>query len=357
MQGRREVRYPLTQKVSTSFVSCLAISCLIHLWVATSPVTRRALRVLSFWGMKSPRRANTAIEFDLQAPPPEEAKPKAKKSPTFIDEPKDIREDKEAPKNSDLIGMKNVIARDNAVEKEETDEQPHMTGKDRDVVSNLAFKKVSPQPVTPPVLAAVAAAATKAATVLNAPAGELKPQTAPAEAQKSDGDERVAMVPRERIRMSGRKEPAALVEPAPKASETSLMTVPVPSRASPRRSAIRLDSPESATRRKGELSFNIKAHEYAPYYKHILDRIALSWYIHSGWDFSAALKPGEEYKIVVTFLVGRTGEIHDAKIVDDGGNLLLATRILGAVKSASPLKKFDQYIKEDRLAIRFTFLF
>ena len=339
----------------------------VHLWIIASPATQKMLHILSFWGTSRSRAGIATIEFELEPPtePDTPTEPEVKKSPTFIDQPEDTREAAEAPKNADLIGMKNTVARDDAVETPEADNEPHMTGEDRDMVSNLGTREPGPEakdpapaaeePGSPAHVAAVPPPAVPIPEVMPVPQPDPPPQ--PEELRPEHGEEPVLLPMPEPTVPQKRRKKHALEDIAFTDAQPPLMQTMVRSQGSTRRRSVVLDAPRSSARHKGELAFNIKADEYAPYYKHILDRIGLAWYIHSGWDFSAALKPGEEHKISVTFRVARSGEIRDAKIADDGGSLLLATRILNAVKSASPLNAFDDYIKEERLAIRFTFLF
>ena len=116
------------------------------------------------------------------------------------------------------------------------------------------------------------------------------------------------------------------------------------------------DNPTSGVLEAGDLCFNIKRDEYAEYYKHIVDRIALSWYILYAWNYGERRKP-EPFGVKVTFRIGARGRISGTKIVDDGGVFFVATKVAACIANASPLDAFPEHITEDSLNVRFTFLF
>ena len=118
-------------------------------------------------------------------------------------------------------------------------------------------------------------------------------------------------------------------------------------------------SPDSRADKRGAPIYNIKMHEYAPYYKHIRDRVLLNWSVRSTARYSRLYPSDRRIKIVVNFQVNVDGYIDEDKLelADDGGALLLAADVLAAVGNASPFDKFPKSVKEDRLAISFHFHF
>jgi len=107
---------------------------------------------------------------------------------------------------------------------------------------------------------------------------------------------------------------------------------------------------------KGTESFNVKKHEYAPYYKHIKDKIRLYWLLQYGTDASIN-QVTEGYKpIVVTFKVFPSGEIKDVEITDTAGNELLASKIRVSIKNTT-LNKFPDYVNENHIDVKFSYFF
>ena len=95
----------------------------------------------------------------------------------------------------------------------------------------------------------------------------------------------------------------------------------------------------------GKETFNIKKNEYAPYYKHIRDRITRYWLIQYGTDASIKLST-EDYKpVIVRFRVTPSGKITDVEVADAAGNELLSSKIRLSIQNTI-LKKFPKYIDE-----------
>ncbi|ODS33338.1 MAG: hypothetical protein SCARUB_01518 [Candidatus Scalindua rubra] len=106
----------------------------------------------------------------------------------------------------------------------------------------------------------------------------------------------------------------------------------------------------------GKESFNIKKHEYAPYYKHIRDKVRLYWLLQYGTDASIN-QVTEDYKpIIVTFKVLPAGRIVDVIIIDSAGNELLASKIRISIQNTI-LNKFPEYIDEKYINVRFSYYF
>ncbi|MFQ5963941.1 MAG: hypothetical protein ACE5KZ_06635 [Candidatus Scalinduaceae bacterium] len=107
---------------------------------------------------------------------------------------------------------------------------------------------------------------------------------------------------------------------------------------------------------QGEESFNIKKHEYAPYYKHIRDKISWYWLLQYGTDASIN-RVTEEYKpIIVEFKALPSGKIIDVVIADSAGNVLLASKIQTSVQNTT-LNRFPDYVNEAYINVRFNFYF
>jgi hypothetical protein len=106
----------------------------------------------------------------------------------------------------------------------------------------------------------------------------------------------------------------------------------------------------------GAESFNVKKHEYAPYYKHIKDKIRLYWLLQYGTDASISQVTKEYKPIVVTFKVLPSGKIKNVKIVDSAGNELLASKIRISIKNTI-LNKFPDYINEKLIDVKFSYFF
>ena len=106
----------------------------------------------------------------------------------------------------------------------------------------------------------------------------------------------------------------------------------------------------------GTESFNIKKHEYAPYYKHIKDKIRLYWLLQFGTDASINQETNDFKPVVVTFKALPSGKITDVKIVDSAGNELLASKVQSSIQN-TPLDKFPEYIDEKYINVKFSYYF
>ncbi|MHC4139203.1 MAG: hypothetical protein ACYSR1_05005 [Planctomycetota bacterium] len=106
----------------------------------------------------------------------------------------------------------------------------------------------------------------------------------------------------------------------------------------------------------GAESFNVKKHEYAPYYKHIKDKIRLYWLLQYGTDASISQVTKGYKPIVVTFKVLPSGKIMNVAIADSAGNELLASKIRISIKNTI-LNKFPDYINEKYIDVKFSYFF
>ncbi len=107
---------------------------------------------------------------------------------------------------------------------------------------------------------------------------------------------------------------------------------------------------------QGEESFNIKKHEYAPYYKHIRDKIRWYWLLQYGTDASINLITRDYSPVIVEFKVVPSGKIVDVEIVDSAGNELLASKIQKSVQNTI-MNRFPDYVNEEYINVRFNFYF
>ena len=106
----------------------------------------------------------------------------------------------------------------------------------------------------------------------------------------------------------------------------------------------------------GVESFNVRKHEYAPYYKHIKDKIRLYWLLQYGTDASINQVTKGYKPIVVTFKVFPSGKIKNVEITDSAGNELLASKIKISIQNTA-LNKFPDYINEKHIDVKFSYFF
>ncbi len=106
----------------------------------------------------------------------------------------------------------------------------------------------------------------------------------------------------------------------------------------------------------GAGSFNVKKNEYAPYYKHIKDKIRLYWLLQYGTDASISQVTKGYKPIVVIFKVLPAGKIMNVEIADSAGNELLASKIRISIQNTI-LNKFPDYINEEYIDVKFSYFF
>ena len=112
-------------------------------------------------------------------------------------------------------------------------------------------------------------------------------------------------------------------------------------------------NPDAGARARGHIQFNVKRHKYAPYYKHMLDRIRAALLVRRRLAYRQHLNLAEPRMIRVGFQVSRDGKFHGLAVMDDGGLVLVASDIMDGIGSASPLDAFPDFIEEDKLHILF----
>lgn len=118
-----------------------------------------------------------------------------------------------------------------------------------------------------------------------------------------------------------------------------------------------MDTAEANAPGLGSPSFNVKKDEYAPYYKHIRDRISWYWYLGYGTRQEIKLETENNKPIIIEFKVYPEGVAKEIKIIQEAGNHLLASRIKDSIE-ATRLEKFSRYdVKEEYIDVRFNFYF
>lgn len=101
----------------------------------------------------------------------------------------------------------------------------------------------------------------------------------------------------------------------------------------------------------------IRKHPYAPYLKHVRDRIIYSWHLRYVYDSRIFVRIPER-PVVISFRTYPGGNIGDVRIEDDAGNPILANALARAIREAGPLDEFSKHkITERFLSITFHFYF
>ncbi len=107
---------------------------------------------------------------------------------------------------------------------------------------------------------------------------------------------------------------------------------------------------------QGKESFNVKKHEYAPYYKHIRDKISWYWLLQYGTDASINLVTKDYKPVIVEFKVLPSGKIANVTIANSAGNELLSSKVQKSIQNTI-LNKFPEYVNEKYINVRFNFYF
>ena len=107
---------------------------------------------------------------------------------------------------------------------------------------------------------------------------------------------------------------------------------------------------------RGKESFNVKKHEYAPYYKHIRDKISWYWLLQYGTDASINLVTKDYEPVIVEFRVLPSGKIVNVEITNSAGNQLLSAKVQKSIQNTI-LNKFPEYVNEKHINVRFNFYF
>ena len=118
-----------------------------------------------------------------------------------------------------------------------------------------------------------------------------------------------------------------------------------------------MDAAEANAQGEGSPSFTVRKDEYAPYYRHIRDRISWYWYLGYATRQEMKLETEENKPIIIEFKVYSEGVVKEAKVVQEAGNHLLASRIKDSIE-ATHLDNFSSFgVKEEYIDVRFNFYF
>ena len=116
------------------------------------------------------------------------------------------------------------------------------------------------------------------------------------------------------------------------------------------------DNEDGNAPRDGMEAFSVRKDEYAPYYRHIRDRVSWYWVLKYGTRAEINLETNTNSPIIISFKVYPGGEIKAVKIVDAAGNNLLASYISNSI-AETRLNKFPSYVEEEFIDVRFNFYF
>jgi hypothetical protein len=117
-----------------------------------------------------------------------------------------------------------------------------------------------------------------------------------------------------------------------------------------------MEAEDSNAPREGKEAFAVKKDEYAPYYRHIRDRITWYWVLRYGTRQEIKLETENNLPIIVEFKVYPEGVVKEAKIIQEAGNHLLASYVKDTVADTR-FKQFPPYVKEEYIDVRFNFYF
>lgn len=265
-------------------------------------------------------RPADVIRFDLIQP----------EAPLVMDSPEIDKE--EAPvKPTNIISDKDATARDMLEKEEEITDSPYAEGK-------MKIKEVRKS----------------VPSVASTPQQEMKPQPEVQQAQSvtapplTKGDERsIEMVPAKEI-------PQQEVSPQQEVPEQKETVVSVP------QDLLRIplyDGSESNARGIGNVTFNIKKHDVAPYVIKMKKRIEEHWAPPVVFTYYG-LTSGET---VVQFKIMPDGSVEDVNVIKEKGDESLKKSSLQAIMDASPFEPIPPKIlegeKDKYLGITFTFYY
>ncbi|MFQ5863568.1 MAG: hypothetical protein ACE5IC_10680 [Candidatus Brocadiales bacterium] len=108
--------------------------------------------------------------------------------------------------------------------------------------------------------------------------------------------------------------------------------------------------------REGQEAFTVAKDEYAPYYRHIRDRITWYWVLKYGTRAEINLETKKNVPVIIEFKVYPSGVIGAVKVIDEAGNHLLASYIKETI-AETRLNKFPSYVEEEFIDVRFNFYF
>jgi len=107
----------------------------------------------------------------------------------------------------------------------------------------------------------------------------------------------------------------------------------------------------------GEPSFNIRPDEYAPYYKHVRDRIGRFWFtMMASFYAQRGYLVDRVESVMVRFEVARDGTIKQIETIAGSEDPLFESICLRAIRAAKPLRPLPDYVSEPELKILFRFV-
>lgn len=281
-----------------------------------------------------PSSPSEVIRFNLIEPP-------------LVMETPELEKEEAPPKPGNIISDKNIAARDKLDKQENINDSPYAEGKSK--IKDLMEKKGSPgqdQVTTPPVKPALAG--TKA---LPEKPEALRPPLPPVpkSAEEKSNIEVVSpedvipkeIQPKEMVKEGeeiDRREEIARLQKEP-------IHIPL------------YDDRLSNARSFGEVTFNAKKHEVAPYIIKMKKKIEEHWAPPVLFTYYG-LTSGET---VVQFKIMPDGQVRDLKVLQEKGDESLKKSSLQAIQDAGPFEPVPPQVlageKEKYLGITFTFYY
>ena len=393
---------------STRDTARLAIACVLSVLINVVVLTRASVEVSLWTGGRSGSTVRSLVfEFDDVTPPLEEEvadeeEPEKDKSrdSTFV-ETHEAEPSPEPPaQETDLISDKALLARDKYEGDLEEGDSPSMEGESsvkeitRVSSGGVGLEDAPSGRVSGAGLAAIDAATTPVAmTPADSEPVEPEPDPAPApeealpdpavppaeDVEVEDAEAQITVTAQEQEQELPADEEEAreaqpatvkpqptvplpvegLKRPPPRQAELSVPAAadPLAAPAVPTQSAPRHASSVSHVLDFGESSYNIKKHKYGGYYKQVRDRIVETfWGVYP--TSPVASYPGPLVgKVEIAFDVSRDGKMADVKLLNYGKDLGVASVCLEVIKRSAPLPVMPDYVEEEKLAIKFGFIF
>ncbi|MHC4196528.1 MAG: hypothetical protein ACYSRP_01275 [Planctomycetota bacterium] len=116
------------------------------------------------------------------------------------------------------------------------------------------------------------------------------------------------------------------------------------------------DSKDGNAALNGDEAFSVAKDEYAPYYRHIRDRVSWYWVLKYGTRAEINQETKPNTPIIIAFKVYPSGKVGNVKIVDTAGNNLLSSYIRDSI-TETRLNEFPSYVEEEFIDVRFNFFF
>ncbi len=116
------------------------------------------------------------------------------------------------------------------------------------------------------------------------------------------------------------------------------------------------DSKDGNAALDGDEAFSVAKDEYAPYYRHIRDRVSWYWVLKYGTRAEINQETKPNTPIIIAFKVYPSGKVGNVKIVDTAGNNLLSSYIRDSI-AETRLNEFPSYVEEEFIDVRFNFFF